>query len=282
MGITSETFDFFLHCKNDGVSFERICQIGRQKTFFDSQEYMSKYDDFSEQLFFDFLGAKSIDSLDYSDYEGATIIHDMNLPVNKDMEERFSAVLDGGTLEHVFNYPVAIKNCMRMVEVGAHLILVTPANNFFGHGFYQFSPELFFSVLGEQNGFTQTQIFVQDDSFQWYKIKNPQDIKKRVDICCAERKECLIYVVSKKINSTPQSLTVLQSDYVLVWGKEEFPEIPGTVGGTSRRSILKTVKRLLRQILARGAGCRILQDKEKIPKPWENLYEKVNLKIKKS
>ena len=62
-------------------------------------------------------------------------------------------VVDGGTLEHVFDYPTALRNAMRMVRVGGHLILNAPVNNFPGHGFYQISPELFFRVLSPQFGF---------------------------------------------------------------------------------------------------------------------------------
>ena len=57
-------------------------------------------------------------------------------------------VIDGGLLEHVFDFPTAIRNCMRMVRQGGHLILNLPVNNFPGHGFYRFSPELVFRVPG--------------------------------------------------------------------------------------------------------------------------------------
>src|SRR5438477_418150 len=79
--------------------------------------------------------------------------HDMNEPIPDKFKETYTAVLDGGSLEHVFNFPVAIKNCMEMVKVGGHYLAITPANNFFGHGFYQFSPELYFTVLSKENGF---------------------------------------------------------------------------------------------------------------------------------
>jgi hypothetical protein len=163
------------------------------------------------------LGAETVESIDYSNYEQASIIHDLNLPIDENLKEKFSTVVDGGTLEHIFNYPVAIKNCMEMVKIGGHLILMTPANNYFGHGFYQFSPELFFSLLSEQNGFEDTQVFQQNDSLQWFKIQNPKDIKCRVDEPCAKNNPSLICVVSKKTKTTPVKLRVLQSDYELLW-----------------------------------------------------------------
>ena len=58
------------------------------------------------------------------------------------LRERFSVVIDGGLLEHVFDFPTAIRNCMRMVRQGGHLILNLPVNNFPGHGFYKFGPGL--------------------------------------------------------------------------------------------------------------------------------------------
>ena len=77
----------------------------------------------------------------------------MNLPIGDDLKRKFSVVIDGGTLEHVFNFPVAIKNCMQMLDVGGHFFVHTMANNFMGHGFYQFSPELFYRVFSPENGF---------------------------------------------------------------------------------------------------------------------------------
>jgi hypothetical protein len=205
-----------------GVDFESCLQIGRLECYFSSDEAGIKHGDFAEP-FFHFLGAKKIESIDYNDYQKASIIHDMNLPIDKNLMETFSAVIDGGTLEHVFNYPVAIRNCMDMVKVGGHLILMTPGNNFFGHGFYQFSPELFFSLLDEQNGFTETEIFEQDDSLKWFKIQNPKNIKCRVDVCIAKNSPSNLCVVSKKIKSTPEKLEVLQSDYVDLWKSNNFP-----------------------------------------------------------
>ncbi len=37
--------------------------------------------------------------------------------------------------------------------LGGHFISVTFANNFLGHGFHQFSPELYFRVFCPANGF---------------------------------------------------------------------------------------------------------------------------------
>ena len=60
----------------------------------------------------------------------------MNEAIPDSLKGKFSCVLDGGTLEHVFNFPQAIKNAMEIVAIGGHFLGVVPANNFSGHGFY--------------------------------------------------------------------------------------------------------------------------------------------------
>jgi len=270
MGITFDTFQFLRYCKNSGVNFESTCQIGRQSCMFSSKKHGIKNGDFAEPLFC-FLGAENVVSVDYSDYENASMIHDMNLPVAEDMKEKYSAVIDGGTLEHVFNYPVAIKNCMQMVKIGGHLILVTPANNLYGHGFYQFSPELFFSLLSEENGFAEAQILIQDDSLQWYRVKNPKEIKSRVDICCAKNTECLIRVVSRKKHPTPENLTVLQSDYVEVW-KNTDNDNEKSIAGFGAKGWKIAVKQLVKKIIP---GCVLDSIKKSMRRKM--LYERVNV-----
>ncbi|MDR2659605.1 MAG: hypothetical protein LBC27_06410 [Spirochaetaceae bacterium] len=139
------------------------------------------------------------------------------------LKNKYNCVWDGGTLEHVFNYPTAIKNCMEMVKIGGHLILETPANNMFGHGFYQFSPELFFSLLDEHNGFSQTKIFMQDDFNRWLEVIPPKITKIRTVFCC-RKKPATMFVISKKIAAVPDKISVLQSDYAEMWDDKENPK----------------------------------------------------------
>ena len=63
---------------------------------------------YSDEFLKSYLGISSLAILDYSEYEGATIVHDLNQPVPEHLHGRFDAVIDGGSFEHVFNFPVAI------------------------------------------------------------------------------------------------------------------------------------------------------------------------------
>jgi SAM-dependent methyltransferase len=131
------------------------------------------------------------------------------------LKNKYDCVWDGGTLEHVFNYPAALKNCMDMVKPGGHLILETPGNNYFGHGFYQFSPELFFSLLDKHNGFSETKIFMQGKFNRWYEIISPKITKMR-SIRCTNG-PLLLFVISRKTGEVPGTISALQSDYVDIW-----------------------------------------------------------------
>ena len=100
-----------------------------------------------------------------SSYQNASVLHDMNVPIPATLCERFSTVIDGASLEHVFNFPCAVANCiLQMVRVDGHFLGINPANNMVrGHGFYQLSPELYFRVFQPNNGFRMERVIVFQD-----------------------------------------------------------------------------------------------------------------------
>lgn len=233
MGITRNCARFLTFAKSRNVSFERTVMLGRQVLYVTPQETkalfdyfkltpipVNAYSQFAESLFHS-LGASVIDSIDYSDFEGASIITDMNEAIPANLKEQYSVVFDGGTLEHVFNFPQAIKNCMDMLKIGGHFIAITPANNQCGHGFYQFSPELFFSIFNPENGFELQQIIIGVDLPEkgirdWYRVKEPAKVKRRVTLTNSQ--PTYLMVLARKIRSTNElALKPMQSDYQNVW-----------------------------------------------------------------
>lgn len=184
------------------------------------------------------FGANEVVSLDASDYDGATLIHDLNLPLSP--QRRFSAVLDFGTLEHVFNVPVALSNLIALCRDGGVLLHALPANNWCGHGFYQFSPELFFSLYSEKRGFSGTLVYLVETSrpSTWYRVRNPLESGKRVNV--VNREKTLILVLTRKsahavlpLDSAPQ-----QSDYAFqVWEAAPEPRAARDEGRERRRRI---------------------------------------------
>ena len=100
------------------------------------------------------FGFERVESIDISPFEDATIISDIGAPSPAEIDGQFDLAIDGGTLEHVFNYPVGIANLMRLVRLGGAAYTQNPCGGLAGHGFYQFSPELMYRVFCPDNGFT--------------------------------------------------------------------------------------------------------------------------------
>lgn len=169
--------------------------------------------------FFECLGATACQAMDVSSYEGAEIIHDMNERLSADWFEKFDLVFDGGTLEHVFQFPQALHNAMQLVKVGGWFASFTPANNWFGHGFYQFSPEVYFRALSRQNGFSKCAVFMVPEGLKltWYQVKDPDELKTRTNLINSLRTPLL--VIAKKAAPTPPALRLQQSDYLSYWSQ---------------------------------------------------------------
>jgi hypothetical protein len=187
--------------------------------------------------FFRGLGATSIDFMDASNYEGANVVHDLNQPILKHLAEAYDCVFDGGALEHVFNFPTALKNCMEMVRPGGHLIIITTWNNYAGHGFYQFSPELFYSALSVENGYTVEQMLVVQRN-RWYAVANPSSIGSRVELI--NREPTLLFLSAKRTGSQPIfSSWPQQSDYSALWSPGKAPRIPPPSSPGMKVALLK-------------------------------------------
>jgi SAM-dependent methyltransferase len=119
------------------------------------------------------FGSSSVDSIDFSDYQDATIIHDLNMPIDKNTPQ-FDTVIDAGTSEHIFSINTALANARNLCKPNGTLIHILPANNFCGHGFWQFSPELFIGLYCEANGFRDTEVYLAklDDPKRWFRLVN--------------------------------------------------------------------------------------------------------------
>jgi hypothetical protein len=195
------------------------------------------------ESFLRLLGASEIVSFDASDYEEASRIQDFNLPLEKKFFGRFSVVLDGGTLEHIFNFPQAISNCMEMVEPGGHFLGITPANNFVGHGFYQFSPEVFFRIFSLGNGFAVRRMMAfESPSTRWYEVSDPEAVRRRVTLI--NRRETYLLVIAKKTATVPIfARPIQQSDYTHLW---EFSKSRAPVAARSVAAWRSFVPELLK------------------------------------
>ncbi len=247
MGLDVNGVQCILYAQSLGVDFSRTATIGRQGLHLKPADFKANLRrfgfTFSENTidriytkengyadeFFRRLGASLMDSFDNSAYEGATQLHDMNQEIPQSLKLRYTAVVDSGSLEHVFNFPVALRNCMEMVEVGGHYVAITPANNFMGHGFYQFSPELFFAAFTPANGFEMVSAIAFEDNAKsaWYAVKSPAVARRRITL--TNSTAVYLFVIAKRISDvTPFTVAPQQTDYVSAWS-----EAPASADGTT-------------------------------------------------
>jgi SAM-dependent methyltransferase len=279
LGIATGQAEFLIQARRDGVGFDKTLTIGRQNFLVSPRqlEKLFRRNQFSpaenspavlEQSldgafgyadqFFRMLGARTVDSLDASPFEGATIVHDLNCPIRPELHRAFDAVVDGGSLEHVFNFPVALQSCMEMVKVGGHLIVITPANNYCGHGFYQFSPELFFRVLSDRNGFAVERMIAFENDVDvgmmfghtylaeiagpWFDVADPEAIGDRVLLL--NRRPVLLMIRAARVRDTRVLATFpQQSDYTATWIAHERESVAPARPQPPRRWIDRVVGR---------------------------------------
>jgi hypothetical protein len=246
MGFGPVDIRFILSGESLGFKGEKICTLGHQTLFGKQAEFTLLLKEYAKPQFLlpkyraiyfaeDVLGPLGfkVDSIDASDYEGANILHDLNRPIPESMHGQYDLVYDGGTLEHVYNFPVALKSAMQMIKIGGHLMLHTPANNQCGHGFYQFSPELFFRVFSPKNGFELIRLYITGSGGP-YHVADPATVHGRVTLLNSE--VAMLMVHAKKIAdvaiSNPQ-----QSDYLEDWTEHKVEKKDGPFKGYLRRTL---------------------------------------------
>jgi hypothetical protein len=204
----------------------RVATIGRQELGLDKREVCGlmgsrteyEHGKYCENLLLQHFGATCVDSWDYSDYEGASHIADMNKPLNERLST-YDTVIDGGSLEHVYNAPQALQNVSELCRDGGQILHISPGNNFCGHGFWQFSPELFFSLYCESNGYAETRVFLASEyrTDTWYEVMKPEHGQRANVISFTPTFVLCRTVKSRKCCHD----SVQQSDYMYAWQQNE-------------------------------------------------------------
>jgi SAM-dependent methyltransferase len=256
MAIDYNCVRFLLWAKNLGASFERTIMLGHLGFVCPPRLLRRALRDFNvsatreaielcyqrepckdvfAEAFLRLLGAREIVSVDRSDFEGATFLHDLNEPFPERMRERFDLVLDGGTLEHIFDFPAALRHCLSLLASGGHFVTTAPANQFLGHGFYQFSPEVYFRVFCPENGFRLRKIILYEaleTEAEFYEVTDPAVLGTRAEINSSP--PVLLAVLAQRTAQVPIfGRLPQQSDYASAWGEnpaKSGPSAPGPAG----------------------------------------------------
>jgi hypothetical protein len=222
---------------------KRVLTLGRLNVFLHSNEITSlrnlfagdiaalsffdtyRWGEYSERLFTDLFKCGTVESMDFSSYEGATHVQDIQQQIDKTLWGKYDLVFDGGTLEHVFNLPVALANAIRLATVGGLVYSNSPSNNLSGHGFYQFSPELLYRVMSRDNGMevVLSRIGIarfpsveRTSKHRVYDVVDPASVGNRVRLL-SSRPAYIMCMARKCAEIELFEKPVLQSDYGRKW-----------------------------------------------------------------
>ena len=233
------------------LQLDRTVTLGRQQLFLSESDYDQLFKipvvntvefpphGFAEPLLKS-LDASVVESIDANDYEGASIITDFNKPLEYEHHGKFTSFIDFGAIEHIFDSRQVILNINKILRTSGSVLICTLANGFVGHGFYQFSPEFFYSTFSPVNGFTETIVILIDLNRpeNWHYVKSPIALQDRNH---TPNKKYYILCFTKKI-STVEEIVAQQSDYVnLLWTQKECKyALPPKPAKTSIKRGIKT------------------------------------------
>jgi hypothetical protein len=259
MGIHTSFGALLVRAKERGASFQSTATIGRQSlsvplkdlALWASRLGISKPDwdtfaanGYSEDFFVKMLGAEAVTSFDFSAYQRATVVHDFNDPLPRACHAVYDAVVDGGTIEHIFDVKQVLSNYMALPKIGGAVYICTNANNLCGHGFYQFSPEFFYRVFSEANGYQIESVCLIETPFHLVEKSPRQRVFAAADPATAGKRTVIvtdkpvsIFVHARRIADRPPfSRAPYQSDYIGAWNAHAAEQAPESDGARRPRA----------------------------------------------
>jgi SAM-dependent methyltransferase len=112
----------------------------------------------TDQALFRLLGVPRVLALDHSDYEGAEIIHDLNKPIPQSLLDFADFIVDGSTLDNVFDPAMVIRNFARMLKPGGRLITINMYSNHYEP--YAILPPLWYLDFFVINEFADCKVYI--------------------------------------------------------------------------------------------------------------------------
>ncbi len=176
---------------------------------------------------FETFGITEYLDMDKFDSDRPAVLHDLNDPIPDDLKCRFGLVFDGGTIEHIFDVRQVLGNIIDMLQpAGCVVHLCSFAID---HGFYGFSPVMFYDYYGA-NGFGEFECYLMEldltDVTRTYANRHrciTYEYGMALDGVLDTSKEILIFFAARKQANLSQLTVPTQGSYVRRGNLAEAP-----------------------------------------------------------
>lgn len=275
MGIHTFSFSLLVDLKSSFPSLGgSILQLGRQDVHLTGKKAAQVFRDFGlrpaaelvpsdqaldDQTVFRSLGFQKVESVDFSEYEHPTWTHDLNHPAPPQRHGRYDMVFDGGTLEHIFDVPEALRNTARFLKEGGFVAHLSPCNNWFEHGFYSFNPALFCEYY-QSCGFQILKSALVEFRIMSNRCRVYHYHPETAPYGLPGRGPLMVWFVARKLSDGCTPVTPQQKIFRLKWETFESPDPVNPHGkapvGISLRDRIRKQPRLVALLLplARWVG----------------------------
>jgi len=222
------------------------------------------------------LGFKSVDSMDVSEYEQATIICNLNEEIPQNLRDKFDVIYDGGSTEHMFNVPKALENYNKMLKIGGLMMHALPSTGNMDHGFYMFSPTFFYDYYSQNRWCIDTKYMIQMpyshmNTWSLYEYSEPGPFLEHIEF---KGRWGVFFVAQKKPDSTYNN-NIAQTYFRNLWKHTADGKLAdsGTTDGKNLRQtgllirlfrmLPERIKTLIRSLVFKMKNVRV--SKPRIP-----------------
>lgn len=122
------------------IFHEQGCSINPK---FDKELVAKNLKTFDDTQFLQLFNNIEYYSLDIVSEGSSSIVHDLNFPIPKKLEDQFDFIIDGGTFDHLVDIKSAFSNVIKMLKPGGRIFQWNAASNYANAGYLSFSADFF-------------------------------------------------------------------------------------------------------------------------------------------